>query len=204
MSTRAFSIVCAVDLSEISAAVVEHALSEAHRHRQVSLHFITVAETRKGRFSKKEPTETDLDEADARLRALVGEILPSFAEEGEDLQRVVRFHARAGKADEQIVELAMEARADRIVMGRHSSDVHRKTLGGIAGAVVNAAPCTVEIVQLADYGQVDEDYDACAACVEVRAQSGGEKWFCPEHSDGRAPRLSGRIGVTTTSGWGIF
>lgn len=205
MSTRPFSIVCAVDLSEISASVVEHALSEAYRHRQVGLHFMTVIETRKGRFAHDEPSESDLQEAGDKLRALVSESLPAFADARKDLHRSLLFHMRVGKADEEIVELAMEARADRIVVGRHRRHRHRGMLGGISAAVVNTAPCTVEIVQVVDYGQTEEDYDQCSLCVQVREQSGGNRWFCSEHSVGRSPRLTRSVGITTpTPGWGIF
>lgn len=205
MSNRAFSLVCAVDLSERSSAVIEHALSEAHRHREMSMHFLTVCEAQKGRFLKTDPTLADMQEADARLRALVRESMPTFSDPSKSSRSEVRFHTRGGKADEQILELALEARADRVIIGHHSSDSHRRPMGGIAAAVVKAAICTVEVVQTADYGEVEEDYAACAECVLVREQSGGERWFCEEHSDGRAPRLSGNLGITSPAlGWGNF
>lgn len=197
-------MVCAVDLSEISPAVIEHALSEAHRHDAVSMHFLTVVE-RKGRFSKQEPSQADLEESDKNLRALVRESLSVFADDREGSKREIRFHTRMGKADEQILELALEARADRVIVGRHSNEKHRKPMGGISAAVVNGAVCTVEIVQIADYGELEEEYDQCAECVLVRERSGGSKWFCGEHSDGRVPRLSGSVGMTSpATGWGIF
>ncbi len=205
MSNRAFSLVCAVDLTEITSVVVEHALSEAHRHQDVSMHFLTVCERQKGRFLKKDPELADIQEADRKLRALVRESLPTFSDSSDDTTRHVRFHTRSGKADEEILELAQEARADRIIMGRHSNERHRRPMGGISAAVVNAAACTVEIVQFANYGVVEDDYEACAECVLVRERSGGERWFCEEHSDGRAPRLSGSVGISSpVSGWGIF
>ena len=87
MSNRAFSLVCAVDLSENSHAVIEHALSESCRHRDVSMHFLTVCEPKKGRFLKKDPVLADLEEADQRLRALVRESLPTFDKTDEDTKR---------------------------------------------------------------------------------------------------------------------
>jgi nucleotide-binding universal stress UspA family protein len=190
-------------LSESSSAVIAHALSEAHRHREVSVQFLTVCETKKGRFSKTDPVLSDLEESDQKLRALVQDTLSAFTDAGES-KRTLRFHARAGNADEQILELAQEARADRIVVGHHSSERHRKP-GGIAAAVVNAAPCTVEIVLVPNYSAPEHDYEQCAECVRVRESSGGNQWFCKEHSDGRTPRLSGSVGITSpTPGWGIF
>lgn len=205
MPARFFSIVCAVDLSERSPVVIEHALSEAHRHRNISLHFITVVEPPRGRFARVEPAAADLEVADQKLRALVRESLPGFVDDMEDTQRRLRFHTRAGVADEEILELAMEARTDRIVVGCHSSEHRRKLLGGISGAIVNAATCTVEVVRVADYGPVEDDYEQCPLCVETREQSGGERWFCSEHSEGRIPRLTGSVGISSpTPGWGIF
>lgn len=205
MSNRAFSLVCAVDLSEISPAVIEHALSEAHRHPDVSMHFLTVCERQKGRFLKKDPVLADLQEADKKLRALVYESLPTFTDASDDTKRQLRFHTRTGKADEQILELALEARADRVIMGRHSNESRRRPMGGISAAVVKAAVCTVEIVQPPNYEVVEDEDEACAECVLVRERSGGERWFCEEHSDGRVPRLSRSVGKTSpVSGWGIF
>ena len=205
MSNRPFSLVCAVDLSENSSAVIEHALSESRRHRDVSMHFLTVCESKKGRFLKKDPELADMEAADQKLRALVRESLPTFDKTEEDTKRQLRFHTRCGRADDQILELALEARADRVVIGRHGNERHLRTLGGISAAVVNAAVCTVEVVQVADYGVIEEDYDNCPECVLVREVSGGERWFCEVHSDGREPRLSGNLGVTSpVTGWGIF
>lgn len=205
MSTRSFSLVCAVDLSEMSPAVILHALSEAHRHDNVRLHFLTTVEKSKGRFKSVEPAPGDLEKANQDLVALVQESLPAFVEEGGTATRTLHFHTRLGKADEQILELALEARADRIIVGRHSLDHHQKKLGGISAAVVNRAPCTVEVVQIVDYGPSDDEMEQCEECVKVRESSGGERWFCKEHSDGRMPRLSGSVGITShTPGWGIF
>jgi hypothetical protein len=63
----------------------------------------------------------------------------------------------------------------------------------------------VEIVRTADYGEIENNYEQCAECVTVRERSGGSRWFCEEHSDGRMPRLSGSVGITSpTPGWGLF
>jgi nucleotide-binding universal stress UspA family protein len=205
MPNRPFTIVCAVDLSENSPAVIEHALSESLRHRDVSMHFLTVCEPKKGRFLKKEPVLADIEEADQKLRALVRESLPTFDNTEDDTKRQLIFHTRSGRADDQILELALEARADRVVIGRHSNERHLRTLGGIAATVVNTAVCTVEVVQIPNYGVIEEDYETCAECVLVRERSGGEQWFCGEHNEGREPRLSGNLGVTSpVTGWGIF
>ena len=205
MSIQPFVVVCAVNLGEISAIVIEHALAEAHRHQNVSLHFLTVIETRRGRFSTRRVSEEELQGADEQLRSLVRDLISAFVDRSEDVRREVRFHTRAGRVDDQIVELALEARADRIIIGRHADEQRRKTLGSVSSTVVNAAPCTVEIVQVADYERMEQSYEQCPECVQVREQSRGDQWFCSEHHEGRVPRLSASVSSSSmTPGWGMF
>ena len=205
MTSRPFHIVCAVDLSEFAPSVIENALDEAHRHAEVVLHFITVLEPGKGLITHKAPTVAQLEEAELQVRSLVAEALPAFADDGPNAKRRILFHARAGKPEEQIVELAFEARAERIVLGRHGSHIRRDGMGTVASRVVSTAPCTVYVVQPSHYEDAQEDYESCAKCVAVRESSGGQAWFCPEHSEGRVPRLSESVGVSShTPGWGVF
>ena len=204
MTAQAISIVCAVDFSEFAPSVIEHALSEAHHHSQVALHFITVLEPGKGLFSHTTPSASELEEADEKLRSLVMETLPTFMEDGAKAIRKVRFHARVGKPEDEIIELSYEAKADLIIVGRRGARRGRK-MGSVATRVVEATPCTVYVVQLSAYDTATEDYELCAECVQVREESAGEMWFCSAHSDGRSPRLSRSIGVSTpTPGWGLF
>lgn len=206
MSPRAITIICAVDFSEFAPSAIEHAFSEAHRYANVALHFITVIEGT-GVLGRTQPTETELEEADTKLRSLVEETLPTFADHdrGSAATRILRFHTRSGKPDAEIVELAFEARADRIIVGRHGALTRRGKMGSIAVRVVEAAPCTVHVVQLANYDRAQDEFTQCASCVELRESSGGSSWFCPEHHEGKSPRLMRSIGITTpTSGWGMF
>ena len=205
MSSRAFHIVCGLDLSEYSPAIIEQALDEAHRRPHVTLHFITVLEEGKGVFTSKQPTEAELEDADTRLRFLVAETLPAFADENAERQRLLRFHTRAGTPDTEIVELAFESRAERIIVGRHGAKVRRGTMGSIAARVVEAAPCTVHVVQLTDYEGVEDDYDRCPECAQIREQELEGAWFCKAHLDGRSKRLArSRVGISLPApGWGV-
>ncbi len=205
MSSRAITIICAVDFSEFAPSAIEHAFSEAHLYTNVALHFITVLEGT-GVLGRSQPTVAELEETDTKLRSLVEETLPAFADDrGSPATRILRFHTRSGKPNEEIVELAFEARADRIIVGRHGALTRRGKMGSIAVRVVEAAPCTVHVVQLANYNRDQDEFPQCASCVELRESSGGASWFCPEHSEGRSPRLMRSIGITTPiSGWGMF
>ncbi len=205
ISSRARVVVCAVDLSEYSLPVIEHALDEAHRLANVDVHVIHVVEQTKRLFAQADIDSLEVTRAETTLRTLVAESLPAFEDENLDAQRKVRFHIRIGKPDEEIVELCHEARADRLVVGRHGARIRRGKMGGIASRVVEASPCTVHVVRMADYEGIDEDLAQCPQCIDTREQSGGDQWFCREHSEGRVPRLMESVGVSSPiPGWGIF
>lgn len=205
MNSKPIHIVCAVDLSEYSIAVIEHALDEAHRHTNVVLHFITVLETDRSMFTKKVPTSAQLEEIESRLRGLVEESLPTFSDTNDAVKRRIRFHVRVGRPDDEIVELAYEAQASRVIVGRHGARNRNRRTGSIATRIVESAPCTVLVVQAAQYEPAEHNYAHCPTCVQVRESSGGEQWFCKEHNLGRTPRLSQSVGTTSsTPGWGLF
>lgn len=205
MSSRAFHIVCAVDRSEFSESVIEHALDEARRYPNVILHFITILEEGKGIFSSKEPAEAELEEADNCIRRLVAEALPAFADDNGEANRQLRFHTRAGEPANEVVELAFESRAERVVVGRFGARQRRGKMGSIAERVVDKAPCTVHVVQPSDYEGLREDYERCPECAQIREQSRDGMWFCPEHLDGRSKRLArANVGIgSPTPGWGV-
>lgn len=192
MSARPFAIVCAVDLGESSSLVVENALAEARRHDRATLHFLHVLADRK-----------EAEAAENTLRNLVTELLPAFADGSSEAERKLRFHIREGEVAEEIIELAMEARAQRIFIARHGGSPDKKEMGNNAALVVTRAPCTVQVVQVASYE--DESEAQCADCVAAREESAGERWFCARHSEGRIPRLSDTVGLSApTPGWGLF
>ena len=204
-TSRTRVVVCAVDLSEYSLPVIEHALDEAHRLADVDLHFVHVVEHTKTLFAQAGIDSLEVARAEAALQTLVAESLPAFEDANLGAQRKVRFHTRVGIPDEEIVELCHEARADRLVVGRHGARIRRGKMGGIASRVLESAPCTVHVVRLTDYEGADEDRAQCKLCIDTREQSGGEQWFCREHSEGRVPRLMESVGVSSpVPGWGIF
>ncbi len=199
MSIRPYTIVCGIDLQENSNLVIEHALAEGVRHPQALIHFCTVVDPRKAK------TDEDVEDAGARLRALVEELLPTFTEEGVPSNRRLRYHIRAGRPEEQLLELAFEARTDMIVVGGHSAAKRHQKKLRVGEFLTSAAHCSVQVVRVADYNGVAEDYASCAACVLAREKSEGSRWFCEKHSTGRIPRLSDKVGTSSYSpGWGIF
>jgi nucleotide-binding universal stress UspA family protein len=196
--SRPFTIVCGVDLSESSNLVIERALAEGSRHPHVAIHFCTVIEP-------GELSDDEVKQVGESLRSLVGECLPAFSDESTMSNRRLRFHVRSGRPEEQLLELAFEARTDLVVVGGHSAAKRYEKRFRIGEFMTSAAHCTVYVVRVADYDEVSEDYASCSACVRTREESDGNRWFCEKHSSGRIPRLTDHIGITTpTPGWGIF
>jgi nucleotide-binding universal stress UspA family protein len=161
---RRFGIVVAIDRSEYAEIVLEHAIDQAARHDICDLHMLTVV-----------TDGSDLELAKQRLGALV---LPALDELHDDWR--ARLHVRRGQTDEEIANLAAELRADLIVIGRFGLHHSGTRLGSVASRVLDAATCPTLVVGLTD--DSPDAITACPDCVTVRAESGGERWFCAAHS----------------------
>src|SRR5689334_23019742 len=96
-------IVVALDLSEYSEIVLEHALDQASRHQSVDLHFLAVTDQ-----------VTKADDLKRRLGNLVLEGLDGF----DSSEWRARLHVRVGRPGEEIAALAAELSAHLIVVGR--------------------------------------------------------------------------------------
>jgi nucleotide-binding universal stress UspA family protein len=161
-----FRIVVALDLSEYSEIVLEYALDQAARHSAPDLHFVHV-------LANDDPDR--IEPAKRKLAALTLESLETVS----DTEWRARLHIRAGKAHDEIIALAAELDAHLIVCGRFG--VHRVwgQLGSVAHRVLEHAHCPVLAVNLVDRPL---EIEQCPDCVEVRAASDGERWFCEAHS----------------------
>lgn len=169
-------MVVALDLSEYSDVVIEHALDLAARHSPCDIHVLVVHEQGASIADDKQ-----------RLAALMRDKLPTFHAADHDWH--LRLHARAGNSADQIAALAGEAQADVIVIGRFGHHRASRRFGGVTERVLAQAPCSTLVVQLTD--QAVEAEPQCPECVAVRRDSDGERWFCDAHS---APdRVSIRI-----------
>ena len=162
-----YRIVVALDLSEYSEVVIEHAIDQAARHDAVDLHFLCVQE-RRGQ---------SLDELKQRLAPLVFDALSLLGPDGPDWR--ARLHVRTGDAGEEIAGLAAEIEADLVVVGRFGTHRSARRLGSIASRVVETSPCPVLVVGLTEHAAASTD--VCAECARVRDESDGERWFCDEH-----------------------
>lgn len=174
---RPFRVVVGVDGSELSDAVIERALDAANRHDSAELHFIRVVDISPTLFHRGH--QGQIDAAHGQLCALVSEKLGDFGFDQRDGYRA-RVHATAGKAAEEILQLAADVEADLIVIGRHGhAGKQRKKFGTVPQRVVQEARCPVLVEQPPEYAAQEP---ACEACVAARRDSDGERWFCATHS----------------------
>lgn len=175
-----FRIVVALDLSEYAEIVLEYALDQAARHSAPDLHFVHVV-------SDDDPER--IAAAKGRLGALALDALDHV--KGPDWR--ARLHIRAGKPHEEIVALAAELDAHLIVCGRFG--VHRswRQLSSVVHRILENAHCPVLAVNLVDRPL---DVEQCPACVAIRAETNGERWFCDAHS---APDRESLVTTSLTS-----
>ena len=171
-------IVVALDASEYAEIVLEHGIDQAIRDTAPELHFVTVVGKR-----------GDLDAAKNRLAMLVLPALDGLS----CADWKARVHVRTGKVDEEIATLALDVDADLIVLGRFGVHHRRHSL---ADQLFERVSCPVLVVGLRDRNGTQPP---CPDCVQVRADSDGERWFCAAHS---GDRVSLRAFASSTSSIG--
>lgn len=172
---RRFRIVVALDLTEYSSIVLEHALDLASRYEAPDLHVVTVVDSE--------------DRIEKAKRELAEQVM--FALDGYNCSDWrARLHVRVGRPHEEITNLAAELRANLVVLGRFGLHHKRRRLGSTASRVLDASECPTFVVGLVD--DAPEAQEQCPDCVRVRAESDGEVWFCATHT---APD---RVSIATT------
>ena len=172
--SRPFRIVVALDLSEYSEVVIEHALDQAARHPAPELHFVTVVAD----------ANADVEGVKYALAELVFPALDGLDASGWN----ARLQVRAGKPHEEIASLAAEIRAHLIVVGRFGLH-HRKMLRpSVASRVIDLATAPTLVVGLAD--DSPDAIAPCPDCAAARTESDGERWFCAAHTDGDRASLA--------------
>jgi nucleotide-binding universal stress UspA family protein len=171
---RRYRIVIALDRSEYAEIVLEHALDHAVRHDSPELHFITVCEAGER-----------ADDLETGLTSLVSEGIRTFFGDRSDWR--ARLHVVAGEPADEIVNLAADVRADLVVIGQFG--VHgAKPMGSVTARVVAGSPYPTLVIGLGDGASAVDERRQCPACVRVRDESDGERWFCDDHvaADGRS------------------
>lgn len=173
-----FRIVAALDRSEYAEIVLEHAIDQAARHDASDLHFVTIV---------RSPAE--VDEVKTWLAAEAMQGLDNLRTSPTDWRS--RLHVIEGEPAAEIVTLAADLAADLIVIGRFGVHDAKNT---IAARVLERAPCPTLVVNLMEHPV--EVTPQCPACVDVREESDGERWFCAEHTSPDRVRLSTLVGAS--------
>lgn len=172
-------ILGAVDASDQARLVLERVGAEAAGHEAAEVHVLRVVDVPE-RYAGRVPVEDE----HMKLRADAKEVLGAFRPTWR-----VHVHVRIGRPDEEIIALAHEARADAIVLGHHGEDRPRTRRRLFAGntveRVLRVAPCPVLVVQEPSYDPPPADQ--CTDCVDIRAASDGEVWFCALHQSPTRP-----------------
>ena len=167
-----FKLVVAVDGTDHAEEVLEFALDQASRHDRPDIHVLRVIDSL---------GEEAVQSARQRLAALAGAKLDTFAPAEPEPAWRVRLHVRPGRADDEIVSLALEVEADLLVIGGSTVGKRKPHLGDVAEHVLATSPCPVLVVRVQDQQEHDLQDRQCPDCVKVRAESDGEQWFCDAH-----------------------
>ncbi len=208
---RPYVIVVGFDLSEQGFVAVHQAFDVARRHTTASVHVLAVMDKQKG----LRPTKGKVSyESAEQLQDVVRSELDKAEDQPENTE--IFLHARIGAPTKELLNLAVEADADLIVVGTHGrTGVQRMLLGSVAERVVRYATCPV-LVARGVYHDLDaENIDAavefapeppCAGCVAKREETDGATWWCDEHGrpHEEAHVYSYRRGKKSASAYGNF
>jgi nucleotide-binding universal stress UspA family protein len=166
-------ILIALDRSEYSEIVVEHAFDQAVREHASDLHVVTVV--------------ADAGEIEATrtwLESVLRDAIDTFR-----YALPYTVHVRCGIPAVSIASVAIEVSPDLIVIGRfHALSVSDELL-----ELVDYPTLIVGID-----GPLLEPQ--CPACGEVRVATRGERLFCDAHRGDVLPELSTRLPPSTTIG----
>ena len=169
------TILAAIDYSESSDLVVQHAVETARQQRARELHFLHVR-----------PYSTNVaddEAARAELEQWLGARLSGLYAVPEGI-KVVAHEAHGDPAD-IIVEMAGDLLASVVVVGTHGrKGVQRLVMGSVAEAVVRKAGCTVMVVRPQMHHQSAPSIEPpCPRCLETRARTGGAQYWCEQHAE---------------------
>jgi nucleotide-binding universal stress UspA family protein len=178
MSTLAptpVTVLAAIDYSDTSTLVVQHAVEMAREKRAQELHFLHVR-----------PNGRDAADDDA-CRQELEEWLAARLQGPEGVNEDVRViaHEAHGNPAKVIVDMASELLASAVVVGTHGRQgMQRMVMGSVAEAVVRKAGCTVSVVRpMVHHDATPSIEPPCPRCIETRIQSGGDEYWCEQHAE---------------------
>ena len=149
-------IVVAYNFSQSSRAALECAIDVAARTPCAMLHVVCAIDP----HSAIDAVPTD-DKVDAAYAARVQEAVRTEVElqlalAPAQVELDFFVHARIGKPADEVLELAHEIGADRIIVGSNGlRGLERLVVGSVSEDIVRAAGCTVEVVRPKAYREVE-------------------------------------------------
>jgi nucleotide-binding universal stress UspA family protein len=178
---KAFSVVVGLDFTDADGPAFDQAARLALRVPASELHLVHVFLT--------EPSAERSRQLMENLRLYVNE--KAAITSGLPGMRV-GIHLRWGSAVRKLVQFAIEARADIIVIGSHQEPHTRDwVVGSPVEKLVSAASFQVLVASPRrkvpdEHGPLAEP--ACTACLESRTATAGQLWWCDRHV--RAAKLA--------------
>lgn len=167
-------ILVAVDLSPISKAVLENALSVAG-DRPTELHLLHVLRPQPPELVTTLHFATVIQQTKTQLEELTRE-LPVTVEQ-------IVMHVRAGEPAVEIAHVASDISSDLIVVGTHGyKGIDRLLMGSVAEAVVRNAPCPVLTYRPRSVSPWEQIEPPCPDCLAVRQATGRVTLWCERHS----------------------
>jgi nucleotide-binding universal stress UspA family protein len=167
-------ILVAVDLSPISAAVLETGL-RVKGARATELHLLHVLKPERPELATTLHFATVVEQTKAELDQLARTVPDS-------VENLV-VHVRAGDAGIEIAQLASDIGADLIVVGTHGyKGLDRLLLGSVAETLVRNAPCSVLTYRPRAVQLWEQIAPPCPDCVAIRQATGRATLWCERHS----------------------
>jgi len=196
---KPYVIVVGVDYSLASDLALEQAFELAAARPKAEVHIVNVVRLYGNQALIDTTTEPgfsaiSLADAKAQLGAYVAKRTLAYRDSqpnsvGSSVQRVIS-HLRLEAPAEEIAQTAADLEADLVVVGTHGRrGISRLLLGSVAEAVVRLAPCPVFVVRPkalpADGPKIEPP---CPLCVETRAATGGQEYWCEQHRERHGQR----------------
>jgi nucleotide-binding universal stress UspA family protein len=137
-----------MDLTDCSRCALHQALRFARRFK-AKLTLLYVAETK---LAGSEFARNKLAPVESELRQIGRRHLASIKREEIPAGLTCESMVRAGRPDQEILEVAHTTHADLIVVATHSRDSQPGHLGSTAAGVIASAPCPVVVVPVEERG----------------------------------------------------
>ena len=196
MSQTPFRILVGADFSETASLALDYGLEQARRTEHSELHVLSVIDDSTHHLLPAADRHATLTQMADRVRELLSTDVQAAIvrhQVGYAAPLLVHpiLHVRPGAVAEQIAALAMEIRADLVIVGAHGRrGIRRLLMGSVAERTIRLAPCPVLVVRPKDFSAMQGlpvIEPPCPACVKEREQSHGAHWWCAVHEAPREP-----------------